>query len=83
MITKRLGGGSEILGLACDTLTQSDTRIAVSDRSGFVGVFSYEGRAELLPVFTVRINHAIPISLSFAGTRGRELYVFGLHDGTM
>lgn len=61
----------------------TDTRIAVADRSCFVGVYSYDGRTELSPIFSTRINHSIPISISFANTKGREVYVFGLHDGTM
>ncbi|KAI0368517.1 YVTN repeat-like/Quino protein amine dehydrogenase [Pilatotrama ljubarskyi] len=77
------GSFTEILGLAHETLTPTDIRIAVTDRSCFVGVYSYDGRGELLPIFTTRLNHCIPISISFAETRAREVYVFGLHDGTM
>ncbi|KAL1946016.1 hypothetical protein VTO73DRAFT_2018 [Trametes versicolor] len=83
VFAKRLGGGAEILGLAYETVSPTETRIAVSDRSCFVGVYSYDGRTELLPIFTTRINNSIPISISFANAKGREVYVFGLHDGTM
>ncbi|KAI8989144.1 WD40-repeat-containing domain protein [Trametes punicea] len=83
VFNKRMGGGAEILALAYEVLTPTDTRIAVADRSCFVGVYSFDGRAELLPIFTARLNQSIPISISFANTKGREVYVFGLHDGTM
>ncbi|OCH84646.1 WD40 repeat-like protein [Obba rivulosa] len=81
VFAKRLGGGAEILGLACEALTPTNTRIVVSDRSRFVGVYSYGGHAELLPIFTVHVNHAIPISLSFVNTKGRELYKLSGTDG--
>ncbi|KAI0652702.1 WD40 repeat-like protein [Trametes meyenii] len=83
VFTKRLGGGAEILGLAYEVLSPTDTRILVTDRSGFVGVYSWDGRAELLPVFTTRLVNAVPISASFANSKCRKVYVFGLHDGTM
>ncbi|KAI0349224.1 WD40 repeat-like protein [Trametes cingulata] len=83
VFARRLGGGAEILGLAHETLTPTDIRIAVTDRSCFVGVYSYDGRGKLLPICTTRLNHCIPISISFAETRAREVHVFGLHDGTI
>ncbi|KAI0640379.1 WD40 repeat-like protein [Trametes meyenii] len=74
---------TEILGLVYEVLSPTDTRILVTDRSGFVGVYSWDGRAELLPVFTTRLVNAVPISASFANSKCWKVYVFGLHDGTM
>ena len=75
--------GSEITALGCESISTTETRIIVGTYTGAVMVFQYDRRTTLQEVLAVESNSSIPISVSFAGTKGRELHIFGLHDGMM
>lgn len=81
--TKRLGDGGEITALASVHIRVADTRIAVGTRTHIVDVFQYNGCEELRPIFSVRMDNVIPIAITFALSKARDVYVFGLHDGAM
>ena len=78
-----MADGSEIVSLAAENISATDTRIAVGVRACVVFVLKYEGRGKLDAVCRIEMPNAVPMSISFAGMKGKELYAFGLNDGTM
>ena len=64
-----------------EAITPMDVRIAAVQRLGTITILQFDGQAELLPVFSVKLGNVLPISVTFASTKGREIQVFGLNDG--
>ena len=50
--------------------------------TGDVLILNYDGANKLAGIWAVKIR-AVPMSISFTGLKGNQLYAFGLNDGTM
>ena len=79
---KRLVGGVEITALGCANGSGTDARIAVGTRKSVIQVFRYDGRGDISPIFSVRLEHVVPSSLEFTSNQLNVL-VFGMYDGVM
>ena len=78
---KRLANGSEITCIADEAVTPNDTRLIVGQRSGNIHVLQFDGQSDFSVIFAVRIDRVLPIAVSFAGSKGKEVHVYGMHDG--
>lgn len=79
---KRLADGVEITALACANGNGTETRIAVGTRKCVIQVFQYDGRGDVTPIFSIRLERVVSSSLSFTSNR-RDVLVFGMYDGAM
>lgn len=79
---KRLADGVEITALACADGDGTETRIAVGTRKCVIQVFHYDGRGDVTPIFSVRLERVVPSSLGFTSNQ-RDVLVFGMYDGVM
>lgn len=72
----------EITALTCANGDGSETCIAVGTRKCVIQVFQYDGRGDVRPIFSVRLERVIPSSLGFTSNQ-RDVLVFGMYDGVM
>lgn len=79
---QRLGGGFEITCIACDTAwSEPGARVVIGMRDSVIQVLLLNANSQLQPVFSGRMNHTIPKSITFSH-RG-FVYIFGLYDGNV
>ena len=79
---QHISGGSEVISLASDKVSNTDIWIAVGVRTSSVLILKYDGVDKLEGVCTVKLR-GVPMSVSFTGMRGTELYAFRLNNGNM
>ncbi|KAI0640274.1 hypothetical protein C8Q77DRAFT_1153148 [Trametes polyzona] len=74
LCSKRLGDGGEITALASVHNKTADTRIAVGTRTFIIQVYQYNGRDDLLPIFSARDVHVF-------GLHDGAMHTVGGKDG--
>ncbi|PIL35886.1 hypothetical protein GSI_01546 [Ganoderma sinense ZZ0214-1] len=79
---KRLADGVEITALGCANGNGTDVHIAVGTRKCVIQVFQYDGRGDVSPIFSIRLERVVPSALEFTSDL-RDVLVFGMYDGAM
>ena len=76
---QRLGGGFKITCIACNTAwSELGARVVVGMQDSVIQVLLLNANLQLQPVFSGRMNHMIPKSITCG-----IVYIFGLCNGNV
>lgn len=73
---------SEVTGLAFDA---TSNYLAACNREGIIQLYALDSMMALRVLFSVTVDQEIPKAIAFGqmGGDGRDVVVFGLHNGKM